>query len=122
MINAKIIYNNLLNDSRLLTLVDDDNISDVYPDEVVMFPTVIFQDSEQTDTEFCDNLPIANNCNVSIHIFTKSLDGYPTTSEIGIIIGQIFKENFFVCNGNRELDESDNVKHRVMNFRKEILS
>lgn len=122
MINAKIIYNNLLNDSRLLTLVGEDNISDVYPNEVVIFPTVIFQDGEQTDTEFCDNLPMANDCNVSIHIFTKSLDGYPTTSEIGIIIGQIFKENFFVCNGNRELDEPDNIKHRVMSFRKEILS
>lgn len=122
MINTKKIYYNLLNDERLLSVIDDDNITDCYPNEVEQFPTVIFQDGEQIDAEFSDNLPTANTCNVDIHIFTKSLDNYPTTSEIGIIIGDIFRENYFVCNGNRELTESDDIKHRIMNFRKEILS
>lgn len=122
MINTKKIYYNLLNDERLLSVIDDDNITDCYPNEVEQFPTVIFQDGEQTDAEFSDNLPTANICNVDIHIFTKSLDNYPTTSEIGIIIGDIFRENYFICNGNRELTESDDIKHRIMNFRKEILS
>lgn len=123
MINTKKIYNELLNNSKITNIINEDSILDAYPNEVEIFPCIIFLDGNQTDIEFADNLPIANDCNVTIHIFTKTENGYPTTSEIGIVIGDVFRENYFVCDGNTEItDVRPEVKHRIMNFRKEILS
>lgn len=123
MINTKKIYNELLNNSQITNIINEDSIFDAYPNEVEIFPCIIFLDGNQIDTEFADNLPIANDCNVEIHIFTKTEEGYPTTSDIGIVIGEVFKENYFVCTNNTEIsDVRPNVKHRIMSFRKGILS
>lgn len=123
MINSKIICNNLLSDSRITQLIDEDNILDTYPNEVEIFPCIIYLDGNQNDTEFADNLPTATSFSVDIHIFTKAVEGFPTTSQIGIIVGDVFKENFFTCVGNIEVaDDNQEVRHRVMSFRKEILS
>lgn len=123
MINTKKIYSELLHDARILNVVDEDSVMDAYPNSVESFPCIIFLDGNQTDTEYADNVPIANSCNVTVHIFTKAESGYPTTSEIGIVVGDVFRENFFACNGNTETsDVNPDVRHRIMNFRKEILS
>lgn len=123
MINTKKIYNELLNSESILEVVNNENILDAYPDEVKIFPCIIFLDGNQTDAEFADNLPLANDCNVEIHIFTKTENNYPTTSEIGIAIGEVFKNNYFSCNMNTEItDVRPNVKHRIMKFRKGIFS
>lgn len=123
MINVKKIYNEILSDERLLNVISEDNIFDCYPNEVETFPCVIYMEGVQMDIEFADNLPTANSCNVDIHIFTKALENYPTTSEIGIIIGEIFKEKYFTCTSNLETyDENPEVRHRIMSFRKEIFS
>lgn len=121
MINAKIIINNLLNDERITNVVD--NIMDFYPEEIETFPCIIFQENGQNDREFADNLPIADEVSYQIHIYTKALADYPTTSEIGLVVAQVMKENFFTCSNNREVpDVDDNVRHRVMEFRKSYLS
>lgn len=123
MINTKKIYNELLNDVRILQLVNDENIFDAYPETVESFPCVIFLDENQRDSEFADNFPMASDCSVTIHIFTKAENNYPTTSEIGIVIGEVFKENYFTCDSNNELsDVQKDVRHRVMSFRKQMLS
>ena len=121
MINAKKIYNEIINDSRIVELIGEDNIFDAYPNSVETFPCVIYLEGNQNDVEFADNLPIANSCSVDIHIFTKALKNYPTTSEIGIVVGEVFKENYFVCTSNLEtVDDNPEVRHRVMSFRKGI--
>lgn len=116
MINAKEIIYNILNDERLTSQVED--VFDAYPTSIENFPCVIFLDAGQNDIEFADNQPLAVNVEVEIHIFTKALDGYLTTSQIGIIIDEIMKENYFICNSNMEVpDIDDNVRHRIMVFR-----
>lgn len=123
MINLKSLVYKILKDSRITSLISEDNILDAYPNKVETFPCIIFLDSNQNDIEFADNKPLGDNCSVDIHIFTKALGGYSTTSEIGITVAEVFTDNFFACVGNTEVSDPDpNVRHRVMNFRKEILS
>lgn len=123
MINTKRIYYKLLNNNKITAIVNDENILDAYPEEVEIFPCIIFLDGNQSDSEFADNKPIANDCSVDIHIFTKAESGYPTTSEIGIAIGEVFKDEFFTCPVNTETsDTQKDVRHRIMSFRKQMLS
>lgn len=119
MKNLKQIIYGILNDERISSIVED--IFDAYPNAIEKFPCVIFIDAGQTDIEFADNKPLAVNADVEVHIYTKALEGYSTTSEIGIIVDEIMKENFFVCNSNIEVpDVQDDVRHRVMVFRNSI--
>lgn len=122
MINAKKIYNEILNDERIKAFVSDDQIFDSYPNNIETFPCIIYLDNNQRDLEFADNKPTATGCNVEIHIFTKTLEGFPTTSEIGIVLCDIMKEKYFSCPYNAEVsDVQKDVKHRIMNFTKEFL-
>lgn len=122
MINAKKIYNEILSDPILVEMVGEDSIMDSYPDEVVKFPCVIFTDSLQADIEFGDNQPHGTECYVDVHIFTKALEGFPTTTEIGLVVNNIFHENDFYCTSNSELKEGNGTKHRVMKFKNEFFS
>lgn len=120
MINAKALYYSLLNDERLTDIVSD--IFDAYPETVETFPCVIYLEENQSDIEFADNKPMGDSLSFEVHIFTKALDGFPTTSEIGLIVAEIMMDNYFVCRGNREVaDVVDNVRHRVMTFGKFLL-
>lgn len=119
MKNLKEIAFGILNDSRLTDNVED--VLDAYPDLIENFPTVIFQDTNQRDIEFADNNPLASNCEMTIHIFTKAIEGYSTTSEIAGIIYELMKENYFICSSNSEIPaEGDDVRHRVMVFRNNL--
>ena len=121
MINAKKLYNTILNDARIKAI--GKNIFDAYPETVEKFPCVIFLDDNQTDIEFADNLPLGDSIAVQIHIFTKALSGYATTSAIGLVVAEVMKEQFFTCRNNREVqDVADNVRHRVMYFTREVFS
>lgn len=124
MINAKVIYNNLLNDETIVELVGEDNILSAYPDEQIKkFPCVIFLDNNQSDGEYNDNKPGADNCSVQIHIFSKKLENYPTTSEIAIVIAKVMNNDLWNCSQNREVSDPDpNCEHRVMIFSKSIFN
>ena len=121
MINAKEKYNTLLNDERIKAVVK--TILDAYPSKVTVFPCLIFLDAGQKDEEFADNLPTVDGLSVEIHIFTKAVGTYKTTSEIGIVVADVMKENYFACTDNREVpDVEDNIRHRVMYFTREFFS
>lgn len=121
MINAKKLYNTILNDSRITDMVKD--VLDAYPETVEKFPCIIFLDENQSDIEFADNLPLGDSLAVQIHIFTKALSNYPTTSAIGLTVSEVMKDNYFTCRNNREVsDVADNVRHRVMYFTREVFS
>ena len=121
MINAKKIYNTLLNDERIKAVVK--TILDAYPTIFTKFPCVVFLDAEQSDTEFADNLPMVDKLGVEIHIFTKAVGTYKTTTEIGLVVADVMKENYFTCTSNREVpDVEDNIRHRVMYFTREVFS
>lgn len=124
MINAKKIYNTLLNDSRITALVDDDNILSAWPgEEIETFPCIIFMDNNQNDSEYNDNKAAANDCSVQIHIFTKKLDGYTSASDIGIAIAEVFNEDLWHCSQNGEVADPDpDAEHRVMGFNKSIFN
>ena len=121
MINAKAIYNTLLNDERVKAVAKE--IVDAYPSIITKFPCVIFLDAEQSDREFADNLPTVDKLGVEIHIFTKALGTYKTTTEIGLVVADVMKKQFFTCSSNREVpDVEDNIRHRVMYFTREVFS
>ena len=123
MINTKVIYNTLLNDTRITELVDEDNISSSWPKEFETFPCIIFLDENQSDDEYYENMPGASRCSVQIHIFTKKLDGYVTTSEIGVIIAKVMNEDLWNCSQNGEVADPDpDAEHRVMMFNKSIFN
>lgn len=124
MINAKELYNSLLTDSRITELVDEDNILTSWPDEEIKtFPCIIFLDDNQTDDEYNDNRPSASSCSVQIHIFSKKLDEYITTSEIAIKVAEVMGEDLWSCLQNGEVSDPDpNCEHRVMRFNKSIFN
>jgi hypothetical protein len=123
MINTKEIYNKLLNDERITELVDEDNILSAWPDEFETFPCIIFMDENQSDDEYYENMPGASRCSVQIHIFTKKLDGYASTSEIGAAVAEVFNEDLWHCSQNGEVADPDpDAEHRVMSFNKSIFN
>lgn len=116
MVNVKKTAYSILNDERLTELVTD--VFDAYPSTVNNFPCVVFLDNGQNDIEYADNNNLAVVYNVEVHIFTKALDGFPTTFEIAEVVKSLLRENDFNCIMNMEIpDEQDNVRHRVMEFR-----
>ena len=120
MKNIKSILYEIFSDKRITDLFGDE-ILDAYPNCVEKFPCLIYLDSNQTDIEFADNQPLVNLCSVEIHIFTKALDGYPTSTELGLVINEVMAENYFSATLNMEVpDVVDDVRHRVMNFRNYI--
>lgn len=94
-----------------------------YPNEVKNFPLVVYEDMNTRDVAFSDNLPEGTNASVRVHIFSKTVKGYPTTNEIGEIIHSIFRLDYWAMSVNQELsDVEDNVKHRVMDFTRDFYS
>lgn len=123
MINAKKIYNQLLNDERITSLVSDEKILNAYPNEIEIYPCIIFLDENQNDTEYCENKPRASACSVQIHIFTKKLDGYITTSDVAEAICDVMNEDLWNCSQNGEVFDPDpDCEHRVMRFNKSIFN
>lgn len=124
MINAKKIYNTRLNNSRITALVNENNILSSWPDKKIEnFPCIIFMDNNQNDDEYNDNKASASSCSVQIHIFSKKIEGYISTSEIGVIIAEVMNEDLWHCSQNGEVADPDpDCEHRVMFFNKSIFN
>lgn len=123
MLNLKKYYKTLLTSSAELEtkLGKSGKILSAYPNEVKSFPLIVYEDTNQNDIEFSDNLPEATRAVVRIHIFTKTLTNYPTTTEIGEIVHDIFRGDYWACTLNQETDDvADSIKHRVMDFTREF--
>lgn len=121
MINVKAIYDELLTNEKITALVSEDNIMSAYPAEVEVYPCIIFLDENQSDTEYRENKPGASSCSVMIHIFSKKLDGYATTTEIAELIAEVMNDNLWNCSRNGETADPDpDVEHRVMAFNTSI--
>lgn len=122
MLNMKKYYQTLLSSSSELAeaLGEGGEILSAYPDEVTKFPIIIYEDSNQRDVAFSDNLPQGTSASVRIHIFTKAVSGYPTTTALGKIVHNIFRTDFWACGANTEISEDDNVKHRIMDFSRDF--
>lgn len=122
--NLKKYYMSLLsNNSALTTLIGNGKILSAYPQEVTVFPMVIFEDINSSDVAFSDNLPEGTSAQVRIHIFSKTVKGYPKAEDIAEIIRGIFREDFWAMTSNQETpDVEDNIKHRIMDFRREFYS
>lgn len=116
--NLKKYYRDLLTGNAALVLkVGNNGILSAYPQEVTMFPCVIYEDSNSNDTEFSDNYADGISATVRVHIFTKTLTNYPTTNEIGELVHSIFRLDHWTMDMNQETsDVEDNIKHRVMDF------
>lgn len=122
MVNAKKIYSQLLSNARILEIVPEENISNSYPSLISQFPCIIFIDDNQNDIEYADNKSLGTNCSVSMHVFSKKINGYPTTSEIAEAITEVMNNDFWNCSSNGEVsDPQQDVEHRVLNFNKSIL-
>lgn len=122
MINVKAIYAELLTNEKITALVSTDNIMSSWPnEEIENFPCIIFTDDNQSDTEYWENKPGASSCSVMIHIFSKKLDGYATTTEIAELIAEVMNDKLWNCSRNGETADPDpDVEHRVMAFNTSI--
>ena len=121
MVNAKKIYSQLLSNALITAVVPGDNILNAYPNEIENFPCIVFLDEGQSDTEYADNFHTVQRCSVMIHIFSKKLDGYVTTSEISVIIAEVMNADLWHCSQNGEISDPDpDAEHRVMRFEKSI--
>lgn len=121
MVNAKKIYSQLLSNTLITAVVPGDNILNAYPNEIENYPCIVFLDENQNDSEYADNKPTADRCSVMIHIFSKKLDGYVTTSEISVIIAEVMNDDLWHCSQNGEISDPDpDAEHRVMRFEKSI--
>lgn len=122
--NLKKYYKTLLQNNSLIEILGSEkNILSAYPQEIKTFPLVVYEDSSSKDVAFSDNLPKGTSASVRVHIFTKTLEGYPTTTEIAEIVRSIFRNDFWTNGLNQETsDVQDNVRHRVLDFTKEFYS
>lgn len=123
MLNVKeYMFTLLTSDAELSELLGEGHILSAYPQEVKTFPLVVYEDSGQRDVEFSDNLPDGTDVSVRIHIFTKTLTDYPTTAQIGSLVHRIMRADFWACTMNTETsDVSDNIRHRIMDFKRAFL-
>ena len=122
--NLKKYYMNLLStNSGLIALIGANKVVSAYPQEVKNFPLVIFEDLNSFDVAFSDNLPEGTSAQVRIHIFSKTIKGYPKAEEIADVVRAIFRNDFWTMTGNNETpDVEDNIKHRVLDFKREFYS
>lgn len=122
--NLKKYYMTLLSGSEsLVEILGSGKIVSAYPQEVKTFPLVIFEDMNSSDVAFSDNLPEGTSAQVRIHVFSKTVKGYPKAEDIADIIRGIFRSDFWAMENNQETpDVEDNIKHRIMDFRREFYS
>ena len=122
--NLKKYYMTLLSaSSELIALIGDKNIVSAYPQEVKTFPLVVFEDTNSSDVAFSDNLPEGTSATVRIHIFSKTIKGYPKAEAIADVIRSIFRNDYWSMTGNNETpDVEDNIKHRILDFKREFYS
>lgn len=121
--NLKKYYMTLLSNEALTSLIGENKVMSAYPEEVNTFPLVIFEDMNSSDVAFSDNLPEGTSAQVRIHIFSKTLKTYKKVEEIAEVVHTIFRSDFWACTNNQEVaDTTDNVKHRIMDFRREFYS
>lgn len=104
--------NLLINDSTLTALVSTSQILSSWPETFTVFPTVIFDDS-QNDINYQDNKPIGSHAVVSIDVFIK--DDTPTP--IATAICNAFKNVYWSCEYNQLVPDPDaSIRHRSMRF------
>ena len=122
--NLKKYYMTLLSaSSELIALIGEKNIISAYPQEVKTFPLVVFEDMNSSDVAFSDNLPEGTSATVRIHIFSKTIKGYPKAEEIADIVRSIFRADYWAMLSNNETpDVEDNIKHRILDFKREFYS
>ena len=122
--NLKKYYKSLLSESsELTTLLGAGKIVSAYPQEIKIFPLVVFEDMNSADVAFSDNLPEGTSAQVRIHIFSKTIRGFPKAEDIAEVVRSIFRADYWAMTTNVETpDVSDNIKHRVLDFRREFYS
>ena len=122
--NLKKYYMTLLSaSSELIALIGEKHIVSAYPQEVKTFPLVAFEDTNSSDVAFSDNLPEGTSATVRIHIFCKTIKGYPKAEEIADVIRSIFRADYWAMLSNNETpDVDDNIKHRILDFKREFYS
>ena len=85
--NLKKYYKSLLSgSSELTTLLGEGKIVSAYPQEVKIFPLVVFEDLNSADVAFSDNLPEGTSAQVRIHVFSKTVKGYPKAEDIADVV------------------------------------
>lgn len=122
--NLKKYYMNLLStNTELVALIGTNKVLSAYPQEVKTFPLVVFEDMNSSDVAFSDNLPEGTSATVRIHIFSKTIKGYPKAEEIADVVRSIFRADYWAMLSNNETpDVEDNIKHRILDFKREFYS
>ena len=122
--NLKKYYMSLLSqNAELISLIGENRVLSAYPQEVKTFPLVVFEDLNSSDVAFSDNLPEGTSAQVRIHIFSKTVKNYPKVEDIAEVVRTIFRNDYWAMTSNNETpDVEDNIKHRIMDFKREFYS
>ena len=123
--NLKKYYRDLLtgNSAVVRLLGSTDKIVASYPNEVTTFPLVIYEDINSSDVAFSDNLPEGTSATVRIHIFSKLVKNYAKVEDIAEVVHSIFRlDHWTMTSNNDTADTEDNIRHRVMDFKREFYS
>ena len=109
-----LIYTALSTDAALLALVGTtEHISSAFPEKVTIWPYIVYRELNQRDSEFGDNLPIANDSTMVVDVFVKDADVYPYAKAVA----DIFRALFWTCEYSENTPDPDvRVQHRVMRF------
>lgn len=110
------IYSKLSTDAALLALVGDtDHISGTHPENITVFPYILYREELQDDREFADNLPLASTSAMVIDIYVKDADTYPYAKAVHTL----FSADFWTCEYSSDVpDPQVRVKHRNMRFKR----
>jgi len=113
----------MFSDERITSLIPAENILNSYPNEIENFPCIVFVDENQSNSEYNENKPGASLCVLMVHIYSKKLDGFVSTSEVAVKVAEVFNDELWNCSQNREVSDPDpNAEHRVMVFEKSIFN
>lgn len=111
------VYNALINDSALITLLGDQGkIQFFYPNDFTFLPVVTYQEINQSheDQGYFDDAPNSYESTIQIDVWANS-----STTEIVKEIDRIMIGMFFNIDFSGDLYEPDSkVYHRVLHYRR----
>lgn len=115
---GKFAYDKLTGSTALIALVPAASIYSSRPEVITKFPSVYFSD-EQRDAEFVDNLPVADNSDITIDVYIRDNSPYAITK----VICDLMKGLYWACTTNVDVpDPNTAVRHRHLIFSRPLLA
>jgi len=108
------VYGKLTGNAPLTALVPSASILSAWPNTFVNVPLISYLEGNQSNGEFADDVEIANNVFIEIHVFTAYTQ---STTPIAQAVDAVMSGLRFTLSFSSELSEpQQKVRHRVMKY------